>query len=199
LVVIVEKDKVVSFDYTLKDSDGSKLDSSEGRQPLTYLHGAGNIIPGLEASLSEKVVGDRVSAVVEPDDAYGRRDETRVAKVPRENLQGIENLAVGMELQAQTPAGPRIVRVADLDEQSVTIDANHPLAGVTLHFDVTVTEVRDATVEEIEHGHAHGGGDHGHQEPTHSPISNYLRDLSCGSPVSTPFCELLVPGLLRQN
>jgi FKBP-type peptidyl-prolyl cis-trans isomerase SlyD len=162
LVVIVEKNKVVSFDYTLKDSDGNQLDSSMGRQPLTYLHGAGNILPGLEARLSDKTVGDTVLAVLEPEDAYGRRDEAQMAKVPRENLQGIENLAVGMELQAQTPGGPRIVRVADVDDESVTIDANHPLAGVTLHFDVTVTEVRDATAEEIEHGHAHGEGGHQH-------------------------------------
>jgi FKBP-type peptidyl-prolyl cis-trans isomerase SlyD len=162
LVVIVEKDKVVSFDYMLKDSDGKELDSSEGGEPLTYLHGAGNIIPGLEAALSEKSAGDAVSAVIEPENAYGQRNEDQVAKVPRENLQGIEDLAVGMQLQAQTPAGPRIVRVADMDDENVTIDANHPLAGVTLHFDVTVTDVRDATTEEIEHGHAHGVGGHQH-------------------------------------
>jgi len=160
--VIVEKDKVVSFDYMLKDSDGNKLDSSEGGEPLSYLHGAGNIIPGLEAALSEKSAGDTLSAVIAPEDGYGQRSEEQVAKMPRENLQGIEDLAVGMQLQAQTPGGPRMGRVPEVDDETVTIDANHPLAGVTLHFDVTVTDVRDATAEEIQHGHAHGVGGHQH-------------------------------------
>jgi FKBP-type peptidyl-prolyl cis-trans isomerase SlyD len=160
--MIVEKDKVVSFDYTLKDPDGNQIDSSEGSAPLTYLHGAGNIIPGLEAALGEKSAGDKVSVVVPPEDGYGHRNDEQVAKVARENLGGIEDIAVGMQLQAQTPEGPRIVRVADMDAETVTIDANHPLAGVTLHFDVTVTEVRDATQEEIDHGHAHGAGGHQH-------------------------------------
>jgi FKBP-type peptidyl-prolyl cis-trans isomerase SlyD len=160
-VVIAEKNKVVSFNYTLKDSDGNELDSSEGSEPLTYLHGAENIIPGLEAAINEKAAGDSVTAVIAPEDAYDQRNEEQVSKVPRDKFGGIEGLAVGVQLQAQTPDGPRIVRVVDMDDENVTIDANHPLAGVTLHFEVTVTDVRDATEEEIEHGHV-GACDHQH-------------------------------------
>ena len=156
--MIIEKGKVVSFDYELKDDDGNLLDSSEGKQPLAYLHGAGNIIPGLETAMEGKVVGDHVTTVIAPEDAYGFRDEGMVGRVPLENLDGIEGLHVGMELEARTPAGPRVVRVIAMDEQSITVDANHPLAGVTLHFNVTVTEIRDATDEELAHGHPHAEG-----------------------------------------
>ncbi|MDH3640273.1 MAG: peptidylprolyl isomerase [Gammaproteobacteria bacterium] len=159
--MIVAKDKIVSFDYTLKDSEGIVLDSSEGREPLAYLHGADNIIPGLEDALSGKSSGDQVSAVIEPENAYGPRDDALVGKVPKENLEGVEDIQIGLQLQVQTPSGSKVVHVTHIDEETVTIDANHPLAGVTLHFDVTVTEVRDATAEEVEHGHAHGpGGEH---------------------------------------
>ena len=160
--MIAENNKVVSFDYTLKDSDGNQLDSSEGAEPLTYLHGAGNIIPGLEDALNGKAAGDQVTAVIGPEDAYGQHDEGMLASVPRENLEGIENIEIGMQLQAETPEGPQVVVVVGVDDEAVTIDANHPLAGVTLHFDVTLTEVRNATDEEIEHGHAHGADGHPH-------------------------------------
>lgn len=154
----IEQGKVVSIDYTLKNSDGQVLDSSEGREPLPYLHGAGNIIPGLEAALDGKAEGDQLNAVIPPEEAYGQRDEAQIGKVARTDLQGVGDISVGTQLQAQTPQGPRIVVVTDMDEESVTIDANHPLAGETLHFDVTVCDVRDATPEEIEHGHAHAPG-----------------------------------------
>lgn len=157
--MIIEKNKVVAFNYTLKDREGQLLDTSQGREPLTYLHGAGHIIPGLESALDGKAAGDQFTAVVEPDDAYGQPDEAMTGKVPKANLDGIENVSVGTQLQAQTPEGPRIVRVVDMDDDTVTIDANHPLAGVTLHFDVTVGDVRDATAEEIEHGHVHRPGE----------------------------------------
>ena len=160
--MIVETNKVVSIDYTLKDADGQVLDSSESNGPLTYLHGASNIIPGLEAALNAKSVGDTLTAVIEPEDAYGVREDSRVAKVPRQNLQGIEDLSVGVQLRAQTPSGPLVVRVVDMDDETVTLDANHPLAGVALHFDVTVVEVRDATPEELAHGHVHGAGGQHH-------------------------------------
>lgn len=153
--MIAEANKVVSIDYTLKNDDGDVLDSSEGREPLAYLHGAGNIIPGLEQAISGKKAGDSLSTVVLPEEAYGPRDEAQVAQVPRAHLAGIENLSVGMQLQAETPQGPRIVQVVEVADESVTIDANHPLAGMTLHFDVRVTDVRDATESELEHGHVH--------------------------------------------
>jgi len=156
--MIAEKDKVVVFAYTLKDDDGNVLDTSDGREPLPYLHGARNIIPGLEAALDGKAAGDQVTAVIAPEQAYGMLNEQLIDKIPRENLDGIENLEVGLQLEAQTPDGTRIVRVAEVGEETVTIDANHPLAGMTLHFDVTVTEVRDATADELEHGHVHGDG-----------------------------------------
>jgi FKBP-type peptidyl-prolyl cis-trans isomerase SlyD len=156
--MIIENDKVVSFDYTLKDSHGEELDSSAGGAPLTYLHGASNIIPGLEAELTGKKTGDRLTTVIAPEDAYGIRDEEAVAAVPKSQLGDMEGVEVGMQLQAETPDGPRIVTVAAVDDENVTIDANHPLAGVSLHFDVTVTEVRDATADELEHGHVHGPG-----------------------------------------
>ncbi len=159
--MIAEKNKVVSFNYTLKDSDGNELDSSDEGEPLTYLHGAQNIIPGLEAAINEKAAGDSVTAVIAPEDAYGQRNEAQVSKVPRDKFEGIEGLQVGMALQAQTPDGARVVHVVGMDEESITIDANHPLAGVTLHFELTVTEVRDATEEEISHGHV-GACDHQH-------------------------------------
>jgi FKBP-type peptidyl-prolyl cis-trans isomerase SlyD len=160
--VIVAKDKVVSFEYTLKDSAGSVLESSEGGAPLAYLHGADNIIPALEDALDGKSAGDRLTAVIEPEDAYGLRDESLVSQVPRRQMSGIADLEVGLEIEAQTPDGPRIVCVTGIDEETVTIDANHPLAGETLHFDVAVVEVRSATIEELEHGHVHGPGGHHH-------------------------------------
>ena len=158
----IEQGKVVSIDYTLKNSDGQVLDSSEGREPLPYLHGAGNIISGLEAALDGKAEGDQLNAVIPPEEAYGQRDEAQIGKVARTDLQGVGEISVGTQLQAQTPQGPRIVVVTDMDDESVTIDANHPLAGETLHFDVTVCDVRDATPEELEHGHAHAPGDQPH-------------------------------------
>ncbi len=160
--MIVENEKVVSFDYTLTDSDGNVLDSSNEGKPLSYLHGAGNIIPGLESALTGKTAGDELQAVIAPEDAYGVRDESLVGAVPRENLSGIQNLQVGMHLEAQTPQGPRVVRITDVSDDTVTIDANHPLAGTTLHFDVTIKDVRESTSEEREHGHVHGPGGHEH-------------------------------------
>jgi len=155
--VVIEQGKVVSIDYTLKNSNGEVLDSSEGREPLPYLHGAGNIIPGLEAALDGKSAGDQVNAVIEPEQAYGLRDDNQIGKVARTDLAGVGEISVGTQLQAQTPEGPRVVVVTAMDEESVTIDANHPLAGETLHFDVKVSDIREATPEELEHGHAHDG------------------------------------------
>jgi len=154
----IENNKVVSFDYVLTDSDGQELDSSADGAPLTYLHGASNIIPGLEVELTGKTTGDNLTAVIAPEDAYGVRDDAAVAAIPKTELPDLDDIEVGMQLQAETPDGPRIVTVAAIDDENVTIDANHPLAGLTLHFDVTVTEVRDATADELEHGHVHGPG-----------------------------------------
>jgi len=154
----IAKDKVVSIDYTLKGNEGQVLDSSQGRSPLEYLHGAGNIIPGLEQALEGKNAGEEVAVTIPPEQAYGSRDERLVQQVPRTAFQGAPNLEPGMQFQANTNMGPRLLTVLDVNPEQVTVDANHPLAGVTLNFDVKVVDVRDATQDELSHGHAHGMG-----------------------------------------
>lgn len=159
----ISNNSVVSFHYTLTDSDGKQLDqSNDERGPLTYLHGAGNIIPGLEKQLEGKGVGDKLTAKVPAAEAYGERSDNLIQELPANMFTGVEKVEVGMEFQAQTEQGTQIVRVAGIDGDTVTIDANHPLAGVDLNFDVEVTEVRDATEEEVSHGHVHGPEGHEH-------------------------------------
>ena len=156
------KDKIVSIDYTLTGKDGNVLDSSQGKAPLQYLHGRGNIIPGLETALEGKNEGEQVNVSVPPGQAYGERDERMVQPVPRAAFQGVEKIEPGMQFQANTQAGPRLVTVVGVTAEQVTVDANHPLAGQTLNFDVKVVGIRDATQEELSHGHAHGAGGHQH-------------------------------------
>ena len=151
----IAKDKVVAIDYTLKDDDGSVLDTSEGKEPLAYLHGSGNIIPGLEKALEGKGQGDEVNVQVPPEEAYGERRDDLQQVVPRSLFQGVDELQVGMQFQAQSEGGEQIVTIAAIDGDDITVDANHPMAGVPLNFEVKVVEVREATDEEKEHGHAH--------------------------------------------
>lgn len=159
----ISNNSVVSFHYTLTDSDGKQLDqSTDERGPLTYLHGAGNIIPGLEKQLEGKDVGDKLTANVPATEAYGERSDDLLQELPSSMFSGVEKVEEGMEFQAQTEQGTQIVRVAGVEGDTVTIDANHPLAGVDLNFEVEVTEVRDATKEELEHGHVHGPDDQEH-------------------------------------
>ncbi len=158
----IAHEKVVSIHYTLTNSEGTVLDSSSGGDPLAYLHGFGNIIPGLENALEGKATGDKLSVTVEPEQGYGARDERLVQAVPRSAFKGVEELAPGMQFQAQGPQGNRLVVVTQVADNEVTVDANHPLAGQTLHFDVEISEIRDATAEELEHGHVHGPGGHHH-------------------------------------
>ncbi len=161
--MLVAKDKVVAIDYTLKDSDGQILDQSEAGQPLSYLHGAGMIIEGLEAALEGKVADDEVQVIVEPSDGYGEFEEELRQQVPRSEFADIEDLAVGMQFRVNAEDDEfLVVTVVDVNDEEVTVDGNHQLAGVTLHFDVKVREIRDATEEEIEHGHPHGPGGHEH-------------------------------------
>jgi FKBP-type peptidyl-prolyl cis-trans isomerase SlyD len=157
----ISKDKVVSIDYTLTNSNGDILDSSKGRAPLAYLHGAQNIIPGLETALDGKSTNDTLKVTIPPEQGYGPRNEQMVQAVPRDRFP-IKDIKVGMQFQATGPQGQLPVMVVAVDDQNVTIDANHPLAGVALTFDVTVREVRDATAEELSHGHVHGPGGHQH-------------------------------------
>jgi FKBP-type peptidyl-prolyl cis-trans isomerase SlyD len=158
----IAKDKVVTIDYTLTGAGGEVLDSSQGGEPLSYLHGAGAMIPGLETALEGKSAGDAVKAVVPPDQAYGQKDPSLVQPVPRDRFSGVPDVRPGMQFTAQGKSGSRVVTVVSVDDRNVTVDANHPLAGQTLNFDVTVVDVRDATSEELSHGHAHGPGGHHH-------------------------------------
>jgi FKBP-type peptidyl-prolyl cis-trans isomerase SlyD len=158
----VAKHAVVSIDYTLTAPDGEVLDSSEGGEPLAYVHGTDALIPGLEAELEGKVKGTRFDVFVDPAQGYGERDESLVHKVERQKLPpGIE-LELGLQLQARGPEGDLIVTVIALEGERVTLDGNHPLAGMRLHFVGEIKDVRAATREELAHGHVHGAGGHHH-------------------------------------
>ena len=159
----IAKHKVVSINYTLTDQTNTVLDSSAGGDPLVYIHGSGHIIPGLENALNGKVVGDALKVTVPPQEAYGLRDEVLKQTVPRDRFEPGADIHVGMRFQSPTDDGVEIVTVTHLDDQSVTVDANHPLAGMTLNFDVEVLAVRDASAEELSHGHVHGAGGHHHE------------------------------------
>jgi FKBP-type peptidyl-prolyl cis-trans isomerase SlyD len=158
----IAQDRVVSIHYSLTNDAGDVLDSSSGADPLTYLHGHGNLIAGLERELLGRKTGDKLRVKIAPADGYGEYDAALVQRVPRRSLKGIPNLRVGMRLQAQTEHGARAVTVTQLTGDLVTLDGNHPLAGQNLNFDVEVGEVRAATAEELEHGHVHGPHDHHH-------------------------------------
>ncbi|MBT3505624.1 MAG: peptidylprolyl isomerase [Piscirickettsiaceae bacterium] len=158
----VAQNAVVVIDYTLKDNAGEVIDSSEGAGPLAYLHGAGNIVEGLEEALEGKEAGADVQASIEPAKAYGERHEDMKQEVPKELFGGVENIEAGMQFQSETDQGPVLVTVVEVTDEIVTVDGNHPLAGVHLNFDVTIREVREATAEELEHGHVHGEGGHQH-------------------------------------
>jgi FKBP-type peptidyl-prolyl cis-trans isomerase SlyD len=158
----IKANAVVSIDYTLKNDAGEMLDQSAPDTPLTYLHGHKNLISGLEAALEGKVQGDQVAAVIPPEDAYGIHDQNLIQAVPRNMFQGVESIEPGMQFQAQTAQGVQVVTVTEVGADTVTIDGNHALAGETLHFDVTIADVREASDEELSHGHAHGPGGHHH-------------------------------------
>jgi len=153
--------KAVTIGYTLKDDEGQVLDTSDGGEALTYLHGAGDIVPGLEKALDGKQVGDEISVKLSPEEGYGQRNEGQIRNIPLRKLPA-GKVEVGMQYQITTDAGPMLALVIAVRGDYATIDANHPLAGMTLNFDVKVVEVRDATKDELEHGHVHGPGDHHH-------------------------------------
>jgi FKBP-type peptidyl-prolyl cis-trans isomerase SlyD len=153
---------VVTIDYTLKDDNGTVLDSStEGN--FAYLHGANNIIPGLENALTGKSAGDEVDVSVSPAEGYGEHNETMIQAVPRDMFDSEQEIQVGMQFHAESPEGEMIVvTVTDVEGDDVTVDGNHPLAGVNLNFGVKVIDIREASEEEVEHGHVHGPDDHHH-------------------------------------
>ena len=157
-----EANRVITIDYTLKDDDDQVIDTSEGREPLAFIQGIGQIIPGLEKALEGKQAGESVSISIPPEDAYGERDDSMVLNIPREQFEGADTIEPGMQFQAETDQGVQILTVLEAGDQEITVDGNHPLAGMNLNFDVSVVEVRDATQEELDHGHAHGAGGHQH-------------------------------------
>ncbi len=154
--LLIGNNLVVSMHYTLTDDEGSVIDTSDGREPLAYLHGAGNIIPGLEQALTGKVQGDSLKVTVAPADGYGEIVPELIQQVSLSAFQGVDTVEPGMTFQAQTPEGAvQEVTVKAVEGDVVTIDVNHPLAGMSLNFDVSIISVREATEEEISHGHVH--------------------------------------------
>lgn len=152
----VKQHSVVSIHYHLTDESDQVLDSSQGQDPLTYLHGAGGIIPGLEKEITGKAVGDKFQVSVAPAEGYGELDQSLIQSIPLAAFEGIEKVEPGMQFQTQGQDGSaRLLTVTAVEGEEVTVDLNHPLAGVTLLFDIEVMEIRDATPEEIEHGHVH--------------------------------------------
>ena len=159
MTLMIGKNAVVSIHYTLKDDAGQIMDSSSGGEPLTYLHGANNLIPGLEEELSGKSAGQSFTATIEPAQAYGETNPALVQTIDKAMFQGVDTIEPGMAFTAQGPQGQQQIMVTAVEGDQVTVDANHPMAGKTLHFEVEVVEVRDATEQELEHGHVHA---HGH-------------------------------------
>jgi len=158
----ISKDSVVSMAYTLTNDEGQVIDTSAGGEPLVYLHGAQNIIPGLENALVGKVVGDKLTVNVVAADGYGEYNPDLVQVVPKHLFAGVENIEAGMQFHAQTDYGMQVVTVAAVEGDEITVDGNHPLAGQNLNFDVEIMDIRAASAEELEHGHVHGAGGHHH-------------------------------------
>lgn len=152
---------VAYFHYTLTNNRGEVLDTSDGREPLAYLHGSGNLIPGMEKALAGKRVGDKFQVTIAPEDGYGVRNDRLVEVMPMSAFDGVK-VQSGMRFQAESSQGPMLVRVTKVEGDQATVDGNHELAGETLHFAVEITKVRDATLEELSHGHVHGPGGHHH-------------------------------------
>jgi FKBP-type peptidyl-prolyl cis-trans isomerase SlyD len=163
----IDADKVVTFHYTLRDETDAAIESSEGQSPVVYMHGHGNIVPGLEEQMSGKQSGDKFSATVPPEGAYGLHDPSAVQRVPIKHLQSKGKLEAGQMVAVNTRQGARHARVVKVGHFNVDLDLNHPLAGKTLKFDIEIVDVRAATAEELAHGHAHGPGGHGHDHGDH--------------------------------
>lgn len=158
----IENNKVVQIKYVLTDAQGNQMDAS-GDEPLAYLHGSHNLIPGLEAELKGKQAGDKFVATIPAEEAYGEKQDHLIQDgVPKEMFQGVDNIEVGMRFEAQSEQGFHSVVITEINDETVTVDGNHEMAGMDLTFDIEVVDVRDATEEEISHGHAHGAGGHHH-------------------------------------
>ena len=159
----VGKDKVVLMHYTLKNDAGDVIDSSDGADPLPFLQGHGNIIPGLESALEGSKVGDKLDVSIKPEEGYGERMKDAIQEIPSSALKGVDEVKVGMQLQSQDKDGNAfLVNVTKIEDDKITVDANHPLAGQTLHFSVSIESIRKAEAEELSHGHVHADGQHNH-------------------------------------
>jgi FKBP-type peptidyl-prolyl cis-trans isomerase SlyD len=158
--------KAVSIEFTLKDEKGEVIETNAGKEPLWYLHGIGNLVAGLEKAVEGKGAGETVDVTLKPEDAYGQRDEKEIRNIPLRRFKA-PKIQVGGRYQVQVPDGVRIVEVLAVNGDYAKVDGNHPLAGKVLNFIVKVIEVRDATKEELEHGHVHQGGGHGHHHHDH--------------------------------
>ena len=156
----IQKNKVVGIDYKLTDGSGKLIDSSTNHGPLYYIQGVGSLIPGLETALEGKVAGDSLQVTIAAKDGYGERNDSLCQSVPRAQFESTEGLELGMQFEVETEQGELVVTVTKIEGDLVTVDGNHPLAGMELHFDVTVKEIREASAEELAHGHVHG--EHGH-------------------------------------
>ena len=151
----ISEGHVVSISYTLKDDAGNVLDSSAGKDPLSFLKGGGNVIQGMETAVEGKEKGDSFSVTISPAEGYGEYEENMIFTMPKDKIDGIDTFEIGMQIQAQTNDGVQILTVKEVAEDTVTFDGNHPLAGKDLHFAITIEDVREATAEEQTHGHAH--------------------------------------------
>ncbi len=158
----IKKDSVVYFHYTLNQQDGKMVESSHDSNPMTYLHGHGNILPALESEFTDKKEGDQFQVTLEPKDAYGERNEESKQRIPIKHLTTKKNLRPGMSAKVNTEKGTRDVTIIKVGKFNVDVDTNHPLAGLTLTFDVNIETVRVAEAEELTHGHVHGVGGHHH-------------------------------------
>lgn len=158
----IAENSVAAFHYTLTDDQGQVIDSSAGREPLTYLHGSGEIVPGLEKEMAGRKVGDVFTVRVAAEEGYGVHHAELMQEVPKAAFQGVEDIHPGMQFQGRGPQGEINVTVAKVEGDTVYIDGNHPLAGQNLNFAIEVTDVRAASAEELAHGHVHGAGGHHH-------------------------------------
>ncbi|NQZ22205.1 MAG: peptidylprolyl isomerase [Colwellia sp.] len=159
----ISENKVVVLHYAVSDSEDTLIDSSYDHKPLSIIYGTGYLIPGLEDALVDHVVGDKFEVAVSAENAYGDRHDEFVQTVPKSMFDSVEDLAVGSQLRATTDDGEQTVIVIDVTDDEITVDGNHPLAGMDLKFDVDILEVRDATEDELTHGHVHGEGGCGHE------------------------------------
>ncbi|MFA5519883.1 MAG: peptidylprolyl isomerase [Spirochaetota bacterium] len=159
-MLTIEENRVVTFEYTLTNDAGEVIDSSANHSPLVYIQGSGQIIPGLEEEMKGKIIGDKFTADIAPEKGYGPRHDELIKEIEREHLAHLDNIQVGMQLQAHDGNRLQVLTVVNVNDKVVTLDANHPLAGETLHFDVEVVDIREATSEELEFGlHQDGCGD----------------------------------------